>query len=76
MDPLGSAFAESLRGLNHFQDSKKANYHFKIERVKHTSYTTINGKTVKWTPLGLLWQLPSGDKTFSRIQKGGLPVQN
>ena len=31
--------------------------------------TTINVKSINWTPTGYAMHLPSGDKTFSRFQK-------
>ena len=74
MDPIGVCFAESLRGIKHFQVSFWANFRRYIESAKYPSQTTIKWKESKWEPLGsalqspfggsvLLSQLPSGVKT-------------
>ena len=49
---LGAAFADSLRGIKHFQDFKKAYYQFKIESVKHPYLTNNKMERPSSRPLG------------------------
>ena len=48
---MGSAFADSLRGINIFRISKKLPARWDFESVKTVSLTQ-NGKNFKWTTLG------------------------
>ena len=47
--PLGSAFAESLRGITHFQDFKKAAGKFGFWKCLNRFTKTIKRKNNKWT---------------------------
>merc|ERR1711951_145226 len=73
MSLIGFCFAESLRGRERFQNFKKANYCHGNERSKHPFSNTIKWKESNGPHWVLLRRVPSGDKTFSRFQKGGLP---
>ena len=75
MDPIGLCFAESFRGIKHFQVLKKAKT-VKLKVQCTFPQTKLYTSKNDWTSFGtLLCRLPSGDKTFLKFQKGGLPRQ-
>ena len=58
----GSTFAESHRGIEHFQDFQKADYHHRTESVEH--HSVIHNKT---DPIVSAFATPHGDKIFPCI---------
>ena len=63
VDPLGSAFADSLRGIKVFVTFKKADYHGKIETSIFVPQPHIKMERLSSGPSrALLSQFPSGDK--------------
>ena len=75
MDPIGFCFAESLRGINHFQDLKKADYRLLNEKSKTRFSNTIKWKDCQIDPNRFYFaESLRGIKKFSRFQKGGLPA--
>ena len=53
MHPTEFCFAESLWGIKHFHDFKKANFRLQIESVKHPSLNTKKWKEYQMDTIGL-----------------------
>ena len=72
LDPLGVAFAASLRGIKHFQEFLPV-----YLKVLIPFPTPIKGKDISIGPLGSCFRsIPLGDKTFSKFQKSLSPSVN
>ena len=65
MDPIGFCFAESLRGIKHFQDFKKSDYRQRNERSMNRFSNTIKWEDCQINPIGFCFaESLRGDKTF------------
>ena len=64
MDPFGYAthLPSGDETFSRFKNLKKPYWFLKVQYT--FTKTTINGKSVNWTPTGYATHLPSGDKTF------------
>ena len=66
LDPLKSAFADSLWRIKVFKNLKKADYQFKIETSIFASQPHIKMERLSSGPSRALFsQFPSGDKTHN-----------
>ena len=50
MDPIGFCYAESLRGIKHFQDFKKADYRLRNKTSQNRFSNTIKWKDCQMDP--------------------------
>ena len=64
MDPIGFCFAESLRGIKHFQNFEKADYRFWNEKSKHPFSNNKMERLSNGPHWGLLCRVPSGNEAF------------
>ena len=84
---MGDKYAihQNTSNLNHITVSRVQNQITKaskwglkpppLRRKVQTPFLKYNKmERIKWTPFGSAIAVPSGDKTFSRFQKGGLAL--